>query len=380
MQKDSIGIITIPDYANYGNRLQNYALVKFFQKMGYQAYSIEMNDTLFYDYRNRMIKLWLKKYRLLPFVYLFNYIKYGKIYARHDYLFEKFSIKNLNVRYYPRYNKQTRKKLEKKYKYIVLGSDQIWNPKINTSFNMYFCSFFPKERKIPLAISFGLEKLDQEYADRIKKYIDAFAYISVREQTAKNILEKITNVDTTVLCDPTFLLTREEWSSFAKRPIKKIKKPFVFSFFLGARSKSCEKFINENFSDQYFIGINNEKNNEVYETMDPTNFLWYILNAEYVLTDSFHACVFSIIFNKNFIAFSRLEKDGSNAGMDSRVENLLKTFSLENRMYRDENADKCLIQNYAFEVDQILSKERNKYLVYLKKYGVLSLNKLCKRK
>ena len=114
--------------------------------------------------------------------------------------------------------------------------------------------------------------------------------------------------------------------------------------------------------------------------MDPTNFLWYILNAEYVLTDSFHACVFSIIFNKNFIAFSRLEKDGSNARMDSRVENLLKTFSLENRMSRDENADKCLIQNYAFEVDQILSKERNKYLVYLKKYGVLSLNKLCKRK
>lgn len=370
MKKYEVGIITIPDYSNYGNRLQNYALVKYFQKLGYEPYSIEMNDSSFYDYKNRQIKLFLKKFHVLPLIYLFNRMKLGKYYAKHDYIFEKFSLKYLKVKYYPSYSKRIIGKLNRNYKYLILGSDQIWNPYINKSFNMYFASFFPKERKIPLAVSFGVETLDRSYIDLIRPYINEFKHISVREQAAKSILENITNVGVSVLCDPTLLLPCEEWTSIAREPQIKTKQTFVFSFFLGPKSATYNEFIKEHFSDKNIVSIDDKKDNETYCTTDPANFLWYIMNAEIVLTDSFHACVFSIIFNKKFIVFSRLTKDGKNAGLDGRVINLLRLFDIENRMFTDKNSLGCLVQNYPTDVNIILEYERKKYLEYLKIYGV----------
>lgn len=369
--KKQIGIITIPDYSNYGNRLQNYATIYFFQNLGYNVSTIEMNDIFFYDYRNRKRKLCLKKYRLLPVIYFFNVKRFGKYYASHDYKFEKFSIKYLKVRYFPIYNKKNIDKLNSKYDFFVLGSDQIWNPHINTSFNMYFASFAKNEKKIPWAVSFGVDKLELDYADKIKSYVEAFKYISVRENSAKDILENIADVETSVLCDPTLLVPRESWVSIAKKPPVKVSKSFVFSFFLGPKSETYNVFILKHFADKNIVSIDCDKNNNIYKTTGPSQFLWYILNADYILTDSFHACVFSIIFGKKFIAFSRLAKDCESAGLDSRVKQLLKLFNIGNRLFNKDNSEACLIQNTGINVESVIEREREKYLTYLKKFGIL---------
>lgn len=126
-----IGIITIPDYNNYGNRLQNYAVKNFFEKKGYYVETLEMNDPDFQKYKARKQKLQLKKRKMLNVIFLFEMLKGGIDKAKRERKFEEFTLKYLNVEYIPEYNDKIINYVNEKFDFFVLGSDQIWHPYVN---------------------------------------------------------------------------------------------------------------------------------------------------------------------------------------------------------------------------------------------------------
>lgn len=362
-----VGIITIPDYNNYGNRLQNYAVKMVFHKLGFTTVdSLEINDISFKLYKARKYKLLLKKYNLKPIIFLFNIFKGGFSYARRDAYFEQFTREFLSTKFYPHYNSKTLSEINTEYDYFVFGSDQIWNPYINDSPNLYFGLFTDASKRIFYAPSFGVNRINSEYSRIVFNALQNVESISVREESGKTIIQHILNKPAEVLIDPTLMLNASEWTQIAKAPKKDIQGPYILSCFLGP--KSCEyTSIMENVMT--VIGCNSiysiaEKSTTGYLT-GPSEFVYSIQNAKFVITDSFHATVFAILFNKPFLVLSRLDANGNNAQMDSRIDTLLMKFGLIDRKYTGQTID---YMNCDFSsIDAILSKERQRTINFIEK-------------
>lgn len=220
------------------------------------------------------------------------------------------------------------------YDAIVCGSDQIWNP--NWARRRCFLEFVPDEiNKVIYAASLGCESMSKEQKAQFEPRIERLQYVSVREQSGKAILDSfIKDKDIKVVLDPTLLLLPEDWNNIVVEPKEK---GYVFTYFLGKYDDKIE-YIGE-FSKRKGLKIINvpfasgEKNDDVcfgdlqIKDADPGEFIGLIKNAEYIFTDSFHACVFSVLFKKEFYAFQR---DNSKK-MQGRINTLLHNFDLPDR-------------------------------------------------
>ena len=265
----TIGIHTLNDNENYGNRLQNYAVNYIFSRYG-KVYNIGKS---FFNFK-----------------YLIWRITGGKI--------ERFFPKK-NYRVYKITDFNRRMKYTKKADINIYGSDQIWNPYyagkslINplTKNNIAFCA------------SFGLSEIPKEYENLFREGLEKFDSVSVREYRGKEIFLDYTGRNAEILCDPTMYVPKEHWRSLEKCPKGFENKKYVFEYFLD--------------------GGNNDK-------FSVEEFLYLIDHAESVVTDSFHVCVFSLIFGKKFTVIER-------PPMQSRIDTLLKraehgiNFELERR-------------------------------------------------
>lgn len=220
------------------------------------------------------------------------------------------------------------------YDAIVCGSDQIWNP--NWARRRCFLEFVPDEiNKVIYAASLGCESMSKEQKAQFEPRIERLQYVSVREQSGKAILDSfIKDKDIKVVLDPTLLLLPEDWNNIVVEPKEK---GYVFTYFLGKYDDKIE-YIGE-FAKRKGLKIINipfasgEKNDDVcfgdlqIKDADPGEFIGLIKNAEYIFTDSFHACVFSVLFKKEFYAFQR---DNSKK-MQGRINTLLHNFNLPDR-------------------------------------------------
>lgn len=330
---EKIGIITIPDYNNFGNRLQNYAVKTYFEKKGFKVDSLEMNDKDFPQRGERKIKLYLKKYHMTLIMFIYELLRKDAYCAFRYLKFEKFTRKYLNVRYVPQWEEEVSYKIGEQYKYIVLGSDQIWHPYVNTTPNLFFGKFVECQKRLYFSPSFGVQAISRSYSDIVKEGLKGVKNLSVREKTGKRLLEELTEANIKVLCDPTLLLTRDEWSKIAVKP-KRIPNDYILSYFLGPTNEEYIAVSNEIKQSLHceFYRIASKKDKKSICT-GPGEFIYAIKNARYVITDSFHAVAFSLIFGKPFLVFSRLNENGKIAGLDSRVELLLSTFNMSDRKY-----------------------------------------------
>ena len=220
------------------------------------------------------------------------------------------------------------------YDAIVCGSDQIWNP--NWARRRCFLEFVPDEiNKVIYAASLGCESMSKEQKAQFEPRIERLQYVSVREQSGKAILDSfIKDKDIKVVLDPTLLLLPEDWNNIVAEPKEK---GYVFTYFLGKYDDKID-YIGE-FAKRKGLKIINipfascEKNDDVcfgdlqIKDADPGEFIGLIKNAEYIFTDSFHACVFSVLFKKEFYAFQR---DNSKK-MQGRINTLLHNFNLPDR-------------------------------------------------
>lgn len=385
-----IGIVTIIDYINYGNRLQNYAVQKVLNNLGHEAVSIKnlpYNDLTYITeglskkdiFRNKIAKVPFVPPLLLIKKKLGYFIREKKLqlvrknskqvvdrnamFQLREKRFRVFNEKYIQESSFCLSEVNMHPKELSDFDYFVAGSDQVWNPLYKRGNALYFLQFAPKEKRVALSASFGISQYPSNRLVQLHEYLEGIDYISVREERAKEIVEENSSKKATVLIDPTLMLERSEWEIIAKKPEFEIPEKYVMTFFLGGMAEDTKEYIwklakKSNESVISLLDMGDEK----YFSCNPSEFLYLIKNAQKVYTDSFHASVFSIIFHTNFQVFRR---NGS-ADMFSRIETLMGTFGLEECICESPYQEH-IVSNETFErVDEILSEKRDEAINWIK--------------
>ncbi len=222
----------------------------------------------------------------------------------------------------------------------VCGSDQIWNPERFTGAEPFYLDFAPEGRnRIAYAPSLAMTYIPDDMKQAYKELVSRFSDVSVREKNGCAAIEKATGITPEWVMDPTFLLTGDDWKKFSDVKID-IPERYLFCYFLGkenlirsrtvindAAKKLNAKVIvlpfGEHCADVGWIGM---------AGVGPREFVKLILNAKYIITDSFHAVSISILLQKDFSVYSG--KDTSTyANRFDRIANLLEICALEDRTY-----------------------------------------------
>lgn len=369
-----IGILTITDYVNYGNRLQNYASQELLKSLGFEVESIvnvpiqEIETGLAFTISRiknalklspiTLITKVIEKYKVRK-----NLPKYIAGQKAKEKSFREFSEKYMHETNFIVSRNNIPVDLGDRYDYVVVGSDQIWNPNIRYGSPVDFLTFVPKNKRIALAPSFGVSSIPEKYVTRYAEWISEMTYLSVREQAGANIIKKLTGKDAEVHVDPTLMLTKEQWLSIAQIGKEKPVEKYLLTYFIGAVSKNRKQFLKElaaknNLKIVQMASLDDIKRYDA----SPGEFIDYINSSSIVCTDSFHAVIFSMQLEKPFVV---LDREGKSAIMSSRIDTLLSKFKFESRKLKN-------IQNTGdyFKIDfshvpDILTMERKKVLDYL---------------
>ncbi len=263
------------------------------------------------------------------------------------------------------------KKASQKYDAFLCGSDQLWLPK-NLGSHFYTLEFAPDNKpKIAYATSFGVSKIPNYQRRITTKYLNRFQALSTREISGQKIIEELTEKKAPVVCDPTLLFDAENWNNII--PVRKIiEEPYVFCYFLGTNTdhrKAATEFKNSTglslvtcpFLDNFVLSDRKFGDIQLFD-IDAADFINLIRHAEYILTDSFHGSVFSILYHKKFLIFDRF-KEGANS-RNSRIESLCTFLGLEERRFADTVVPVVNNINYN-SVDSKIKKLRNQSIEFL---------------
>lgn len=344
--KKCIGLSVCYDTKNFGSQLQVLATVKKIEELGY--------DTEIIQYRKKLSLKFLVQTipRLLNPYFIYNkcsaWKKLRQISRRPD-LAEKIKIRNVRFEnfceqyfvhlsaYYCGWKELTQKASES-YDGFLCGSDQLWLPS-NLGSHFYTLEFVPDSKiKIAYATSFGVSKIPWFQKRRTSRYLHRFNHLSARETRGSEIIKELTGVYAPTVLDPALLFSGDEWLQMI--PGKKIvKSNYLFCFFLGTNTE--HRMAANRLKDRFLLDIvtipfmhdycktdENWGDMPLYD-VDAADFVNLIRHAEYVLTDSFHGAVFSILYHKQFIVFDRFG-NGINS-RNSRIESLCSLLSLESR-------------------------------------------------
>lgn len=361
-----IAIDTIIDYFNYGNRLQNYALQHVLENLGHDVITIKnvTDMSLNEDKKSRTFRL-IKEGHYFDRLYrkTKKYIanakqskKYNDLRAQNFISFTKNYIQESEISI----NQDTTNfDFDKQIDCYVVGSDQVWNCNFFRFSSLDFISYSSKP-KISYAASFGVDSVPENYRDVYQRGLDSFAAISVREDAGKQLVETLSEMNATVVLDPTLLLSKAEWLQLVQG-CKKYSQKYILTYFFGNPTRE---------ELQYISKMAKQRNCEIkrlatYSDLelwvaDPAEFVNLFSQAEAVYTDSFHACVFSIIFGKEFEAFSR---NYGGPSMNSRLDTLFDALGLENRWYQGKTVTGPI--NYQ-QVYPLLEIQKQKSLSFLK--------------
>lgn len=349
-----VGILTHFYHSlNYGGMLQAYALTEFLNRNNFDAEQIcyimstdsflSVQETKSPDITREKVPFPLKlvkrvyrslKYRLVDKKCEEYYWRYRKneIEKRSESFteFQKLVPHSKKI-----YDGSSIAEAVDMYDCFITGSDQVWN---FTWFNPAFFLDFPgSTTRIAYAASAGKSKFCTEEENYLKQTLSKLDAISVREEdlvpTLNILLEKDSIIQTV---DPTLLLSVEEWDEITSQRL--IGRKYVFCYFLHndkSLSQLARRFARERkiaLATIPFSDIEYNKQDVAFgkyrmDNVGPSEFISLIKHAEYVLTDSFHATVFSLIYCKQFIVFPR----GNAKGMESRLMSLLQIFECSER-------------------------------------------------
>lgn len=351
-----IAIITWCCYYNFGTYLQAYALQTFLKEKGYDAKIIDDYHYSLEQPLSVRIKCFLK-----------NIIKF--IFFRERYVIQKTD--DLSAQKYKSFKKRylsvdcqvdSLAEVNQRYDIFVCGSDQIWNPGgFDRKGNDFYFASFASKPKIAYAPSIGVRSIPKERKRHFAELVSDFSFLSVREKAASKLLSDLCNKKIYTVLDPTLLLDRKFWFDLVKT--KRSDEEYLFLYLL-----TCNKdYITAayNFAANHHLKVRVVKscgvnlNIKEAEPAGPLEFLNMIAGASYVMTDSFHAAIFSIQYKKEFLVFKRF-KDADVTSQNSRIENLLFTSGLDNRLIDEgtlSDLDKFTAIDY-HEVDKRLQVEK----------------------
>lgn len=365
----TIGLVTIVDYKNYGNRLQNYAAQETLKSLGCEVTTIvnkpikRKNDTKDRNLMDKLKGVTLKdlsvkiKNRMNRRQYLLAFDK--KVNA-----FKAFSQEYITESDFTVAVDAVPDDLGERFDYFVVGSDQVWNPTYRKGSSIDFLTFAPSEKRIAYAPSFGVSTIPDEFKVDYKEWLAAFKALSVREDAGAEIIKSLTGREAEVLVDPTVMLTKEEWLKIAKPHHLKPNHPYLLTYFLGEVPKEVKALIQALAKDNNLEVVNLGSYDQIKRyDVDPNAFIDYVEGSAIFLTDSFHGAVFSIIFEKQFIVFDRVSKTSS---MHSRIDTLLAKFNLRDRKWDQIKQSKDYFGASFMHTGPKFEEERSKGYDYLK--------------
>lgn len=347
-----IGIITIVYAENYGAVLQCYALKHYLQK--------ECNtDIDVVDYHSNADKI---GYSIIfnSLFYQCSWINYLKYLLKLPFLIKSTLIHKKVFRAFRR--NVLKPQNNTSYDLLIYGSDQIWAyaPLYGGYNNIYWGDEYSAKKKITYSASMGnVSCVDNEF---IRKHVNNFDCISVREKELKDFLQDFTKKEISHTIDPTLLLKKEQWSDFCKDGIVKDHEYIlVYDLHNNDIIKRLKNII-ANEKKLKVIEIYGypklHENSDSNSGFTPQDFVSLFKNASYVLTSSFHGTAFSIIFNKNFYVSQSTNK--------GRVMSLLESLDLQNRFISDISSFEDRDINYLI-ANEKLEKLRNESANYLNK-------------
>ena len=353
-----IGIVTITDLTNYGNRLQNYAMYHMLIR-DFQCKAVSLTTNKGKRFCNGNYKAWLKE-RIAGLSCRFPTWaekRFGNQITR----WENFRKWNKLIPSKTYYGCSKIPETVKKFDYFVAGSDQIWNYNFSEKqFDDYFLKFTKTSKKLAVSASFGVDELPNEWKPLYKSSLQDFSRISVREEAGRMIVKDLIGIDVPVLIDPTMMLSREEWLKVSKKPRVDCSKPYILKYYLGDEAEE-EKIDNWAKQNGYVVyELLNEKIPELYSA-GPGEFISLISKAALVCSDSFHCIVFSIIFERPFLVYARR---GSENYMTSRLDTLLGKFGFQNRWKHLTCQQDYLNCDYSL-VPDLLKKEQQYFWDYM---------------
>ena len=364
-----IGIITICDYTNYGNRLQNYASQEVLKSLGYKVETIvnTSDKSSIQNKLNKIKNMSGKEFFERINTKISNRLKEKKVdicCSQRINAFKNFTSKNIYETQFTISENKIPINLPEEYDYFVVGSDQVWNPTFRHGSSLDFLTFAPKQKRIAYAPSFGISSIPDEHVENYTSWLSQMENLSVREEAGARIIKELTGRNTVVLVDPTLMLSKEKWLSVTKASDHKPKNAYLLTYFLGEVSKENQNSIRKIALDNKLETVNlADLNDRVRYSVDPGEFIDYVNSATVFLTDSFHGAAFSILLEKPFIIFDRVSKIIS---MNSRIDTLLSTFNLGSRKWNNINKNADIFNLDYSHVAPILEFERNKALNYLK--------------
>lgn len=320
LRMKKIGIITFHRADNYGAVLQAAALQRAIIWMEYRCEIL--------DYDARIIS---KNYDVILKTSVVQTLKSLLEYKERKHRKQVFdAFRNKQMLFSPPIDKENLEIIADKYDKIITGSDQVWNYNLTASDGAYFLDFVQNShKKLSYAASFGMGEIPVNKFAWYKDKLADFGHISVREKTGVELVKKITGNNAINDVDPVFLLSSSDWVQImSARPTEK---NYVLAYMCDEISASyAKKIADEKGLDLvnivYYKSYRHPKLNVGNCRIDvsPDGFLSYIYYADYVVTGSFHATAFSIIFNKKFIV-----SVPDNVG--SRITDLLDMTELKGR-------------------------------------------------
>jgi hypothetical protein len=384
--KKKIALITCYYQPNYGSQLQAYATQLILDKMGIS------NETICIDGLKNEINRAKYKYFLKHIFDIntvqdkFGFLQHaiakkikGKIFKEQmnerAKMFSQFSqdMFHLSPTYY---SKKELSDNAKNYNAFIVGSDQLWLPS-NIEADYFTLNFVPDDiPKIAFSTSFGIAKMPKAQKEKAKAFLKRLDWISVREKSGQAIVEDLTERAVPVVCDPTLLFTAQDWQKIQK-PEHIVKEKYIFCYFLGnnpeqrtfakkLHEETGFKIVQLQHVDKYIKSDNKFPDYAPYN-IGPSEFISLIRDAEYVLTDSFHGTIFSLLYKKKFFSFRRYCKDTS-VSTNSRLYSLLSQLHLESFLLKgNESIKYCLSKEIDYEaVHNIIAELRYFSANYLK--------------
>lgn len=306
-----INVITLHRAENYGSVLQTLALQKKLEDLGHQVQIMDYHPER-YTNAGKLRRLKKQSKRLEnPVLLLAAKLLIYPSYLRKNRVFESFLQKYLHLSPYAFATNTEAKALNiADADAYCTGSDQVWNSHWNECVEKaLFLDFAPKGKLVfSYAASIGLASLPEDEVEVTRELLDKYEYISVREDTGVEILHRLGRTDAVQCLDPTLLLTREEWESYTGNQYD--GKQYVLTYNLH-HDPEIDKYASA-LSEKYDIPIWNISYNwhdivrkgHLCWCPSVENFLGMIKHARFVVADSFHATVFSIIFERPFVTIT----------------------------------------------------------------------------
>lgn len=383
-----IGTINFHFAHNFGAVLESIALKEFLEKRGHQVVSIDYRpeylEQQYAVYPNPVaFARWAAKdyadsstvyrfYRMFRrFIQAFTYYKDADLRKKREKLFENYIKSNMNLT--KRYRTiEDLKKDPPSCDMYISGSDQIWNPMVTAGIDEgYFLNFGDTStRKVAYAVS-PCQLNVKKYKGKLKSLLMAYEKISLREEQFICELSQMYKYPIENCVDPTLLLDEPDYLKYMVKP-----EVCVDNYILvyGFDDKLSPKLLNDivtivsNETGYKVIDVSMDGRKRIdsainLEAVSPGEFLHYVKNACYVVTNSFHGTVFSIIYNKRFISVSK-------SGTSSRAGELLASLGLNDRLATTCN-EKSIMRLIHNDIDYL---EVYKRLIDLRKKSEMFLD------